>query len=91
MHFNTIIITGEVYREDKVLDFKDTTKTFVPNLSPGRLQYANGSEDDHQSSKVHYIDDLQYLVSNSSACSILNNIICQTLIIVEYHCISNKQ
>ena len=61
MHFNTIIITGEIHSEEEVLDLKDTTKTFVPNLSPGRLQHANGSEDDHQSSKVHYIDDLQYL------------------------------
>ena len=59
MHFNPIIITGEVHSEEQVLDLKDTTKTFVPSLSPGRLQYANGSEDDHQSSKVQYIDDLQ--------------------------------
>ena len=59
VHFNPIIITGKVHIEEQALDLKDTTKIFVPSSSPGRLQYVNGSEDNHQSSKVQYIDDLQ--------------------------------
>ena len=48
-------VTGEVDSEEGVLDLKDTTKHFVPTLSPGRL-LANGNEDhpnNHQPSKVH--------------------------------------